>query len=175
MIPARSNLRKPSVDSSLNLSEEELAQGLKEYQDWHWGKPVKQVIDCHDDDMPRALIQCGNLIRFHIRTPQLLKGKAIHPRRARDPQIQLSRTLSANSHLAYDPDHPDERLYCVLDPRVKQFNVDQFWRANPASEINLNDLALAIGSRHGKRRLPQRDGEAHRGGCGCGLLYRQAG
>lgn len=152
MIPTRSNLARPPVDPSLDLTEEELASGLDAYKNWHWGKQAVKVIDCNDNDKPRALVQCGNLIRFHIRTPQTMTNPSTHPRRSRDPQIQLSRTLSANSHLAYDPNHPDQRLYCILDPRVMQFNRANFWNNNTAPEINLNDLAMAIGSRHGKRR-----------------------
>lgn len=151
MIPTRKNRGVP-IDPTLNLTEEEIQLGLREFKNWHWGKEAKKVIDGNDPDMPRILVQCGQLIRLHIRTPQTLKSSAIHPRRARDPQIQLSRTLSQNSHLAYDPNHPDERLYMILDPRVKEFNRRQFWDNNSAPALNLNDFALAIGSRHGKRR-----------------------
>lgn len=137
------------VASTLELTPMEVQRGAKASTDWHWGVGPSKVLDVKDPQIPAVmLIECGRLIRLHVRVPQ--DGK-VHPRRVRDAMIEFSKQVSRDAHLAYDPDHPDERLYILLPESARRVLKQRFWDENRASAVNLNQLALAIGGRHGKR------------------------
>ena len=138
------------IDPTLKLSHEAAAKGNKEYADWHWDISPQKVVDWNDPDMPATLIECGRLIRLHIRAPNS-RGKRTHPRRKRDTMIELSRRASANSHLAYDPDHPQERLYLLVDKSALPALKKRFWTDNPMAPLPLGQMARLAGGRHGKR------------------------
>jgi hypothetical protein len=138
------------VDPTLNLSQGEIARGGKKYEDWHWGIGSQKVVDWDDSDMPRTLIECGRLIRLHIRAPNGGKSPT-HPRRKRDTMIELSRKASENSFIAFDPDHPDERLYLLLDHSASPAIEHRFWDENHVQPMHLNEVARLAGGRHGKR------------------------
>ena len=140
------------VDPSLNPTEKELKDGAKRYADWHWGDPARKVVDLNDPDMPRTLIECGRLIRLHVRAPRA--GSKTNPRRVRDSMIEFSTSVSGNSHIAFDPDHSNDRLYLVIPPGARKVIKERFWDQNTADPMDLNDLAMAIGGRHGKRDYP---------------------
>ena len=145
---ARKNRSGIQVDSNVKLADHELTQAVKEFEKWHWGVKPKRVIDWGDEDMPRALIECGRLIRLHVRGP----NGARHPRRERDAQILFSREISANSHVAYDSDHPYERLYLLIHPKGRKMLKERFWDNNTMGPRNLNQLATIAGGRHGRRQ-----------------------
>ena len=63
------------VDSTLGLDSAALRQGAKAYEDWHWGVGGQKVVDWTDRDMPDTLIECGRLIRMHVRAPSGLDTK----------------------------------------------------------------------------------------------------
>lgn len=136
------------VDSTLSLSQGELARGEKKYEDWHWGVGSQKVVDWNDADMPKTLIECGKLIRMHIRAPG---ERGTHPRRKRDTMIELSRRASAKSFIAFDPDHPDERLYLLLDPAASPAIQHRFWDENRIPSMPLSEVARLAGGKHGKR------------------------
>ncbi len=136
------------VDATLDLSQADLRKGSKEYEDWHWGIGGQKVVDWNDSDMPPVLIECGRLIRMHVRAP----GGGTHPRRKRDTMIELSQRASKNSHVAFDPDHPDERLYLLLNPEARPAMKERFWNQNNLAPINLNEMASYAGGRHGRRK-----------------------
>jgi hypothetical protein len=140
------------VDSTLNLDPATLRQGAKAYEDWHWGVGGQRVLDWNDQDMPPTLIESGRLIRMHVRAPSGLDAKGTHPRRKRDTMIQLSQKASQNSHVAFDPDHPDERLYLLLDPSAAPTMKERFWDENNLPAVPLNQMASYAGGRHGRRQ-----------------------
>lgn len=137
-----------TVDPSLSLNPQEIQAGSRKYADWHWSIKPQKVVDWNDPDMPRMLIECGKLIRMHVRAPQATPK---HPRRQRDTMIEFSRRVSKNSHVAYDPDHPYERLYLLVDPKAQEALRERFWDENSMREMNLNQLAAIAGGRHGQR------------------------
>ena len=141
------------VDGSLDLTQGELQKGDKEYADWHWfqqgNTPVK-VVDWNDKDMPRMLIECGKLIRLHLRMPRA-RGNKGHPRRERDTMIEFSKEVSGNSHIAYDPNQPDERLYLLIGGRAKDALKRRFWDENGVDPLPLKEVARLAGGKHGKR------------------------
>ena len=65
--------------------------------------------------------------------------------------IELSRRASAKSFIAFDPDHPDERLYLLLDRSASPAIKHRFWDENHVPSLPLADAARLAGGRHGKR------------------------
>ena len=129
-------------------------RGTRQYLDWHWfkpgekGAPEVKVVTWKDPDVPASLIECGRLVRFHVRLPSHDSPK--HPRRDRDTMIEFSRAVSDKSHLAFDPDHTRERLYCLIDASARPALKERFWSKNPISAMDLNDLAQFAGGKHGR-------------------------
>lgn len=135
------------VAPSLEIDQADAHRGAKAFEDWHWGNGPAQVADWDDPDMPPMLIECGRLIRLHVRAPRANPAK--HPRRERDAMIELSRQASSASHVAFDPDHPHQRLYLLANPRVLPALRKRFWAENEAPAMPLGQLALLAGGRHG--------------------------
>jgi hypothetical protein len=144
---AKKNL---SVDSGLDLDGSELKKGVDQYNSWHWGYGPRKVVDWNDPDMPRMLIECGKLVRLHVRAPRT--NNSAHPRRRRDAMIEFSRNVSPHAHIAYDPEHPHERLYLLVPASQRRTLKKRFWDNNAMAPRNLNDLAAIAGGKHGRRR-----------------------
>tara|TARA_Y100000310_G_scaffold303569_2_gene342037 strand:+ start:4858 stop:5484 length:627 start_codon:yes stop_codon:yes gene_type:complete len=123
-------------------------KGKKLYEDWHWGIGPSRFIDWDDPDYPETLIECGRLVRIHFRAPRVV---GTHPRREKDRMIEFSRSIANNSHLAYDPEHPDQRLYLLLCPEASPTVAERFWDNNSLPSQPLSQLATLAGGRHGKR------------------------
>jgi len=145
---ARQN-RGFEVDPGLSLDDADFEKGVDQYTDWHWGIGPQKVIDGDDQDMPRILIECGKLIRLHVRAPHSTR----HPRRQRDTMIEFSQAASRNCHLAYDPEHPYQRLYMLIRPRNARAALKRrFWDHNEVQALPLGHLAVIAGGRHAERR-----------------------
>lgn len=140
------------VDKDAKLSPEEMATGFKSYLDWHWGIAPTTVVEWPDPLLPDILTQCGKLCRISFRAP---RDSGKHPRRERDTMIQLSRELANECHIAYDPNHPYQRLYFLLTPAVRRIIVERFWRDNKAKPISLNSLAQVAGGHHATDDYPE--------------------
>jgi hypothetical protein len=149
MAQARNNKGAPK------LSDAQKEQGRKAFYDWHWFQgseqeaPEMKIVHVQDPDVPDMLVECGRLVRLHVRAPSRDNPK--HPRRERDTMIEFSRAVSAASHVAYDPNHPDDRIYLLVSPKARQALADRFWDENPLRAMDLNELASLGGGRHGKR------------------------
>jgi hypothetical protein len=139
----------PSIETVSPKDVGDLKQGKKLYEDWHWGVQPSQFIDWDDPDYPETLIECGRLVRIHFRAPRL--NGSVHPRRERDRMIEFSRDVANNSHLTYDPDHSDQRLYLLLSPEATPTVAERFWKNNALPPQPLSQLALLAGGRHGKK------------------------
>ena len=153
MAKLRLNRGDLPVDPSLGLGPQSVEKGAKAYKDWHWGLDPVRVKDWNDPDMPDMLIECGRLIRIHVAAPQA--GTRRHPRRNRDTMIEFSRSISSGAHIAFDPDHPHERLYLLVPPRARHVLRERFWEQNTAPAMNLNQAAAIAGGRHAKNDYPQ--------------------
>jgi len=66
--------------------------------------------------------------------------------------IELSRSVSANSHIAFDPDHPYQRLYLLIPAKARETLKAQFWAKNNISPMLLGQAAELAGGRHGKMK-----------------------
>lgn len=150
MARSKKNRSDLYVDPSLDLDARELDQGQGAYTSWHWGYNPRKVVDWDDPDMPRMLIECGRLVRLHVRAPR--ETNEVHPRRRRDAMIEFSAFVSKDAHIAYDPNHMFERLYLLIPPSQRKTLKKKFWDHNPMRAMNLNDLAQIAGGKHGKQR-----------------------
>ena len=143
--------------SPARLSEDQVKRGRDKWLDWHWFRdgdaeaPEVKVVSWQDPDVPANMIECGRLVRLQVRVPT---KNPKHPRRERDHMIEFSRNVSDKSHLAYDPDHDNERLHLLLDKTARPAVRQRFWVENPMQSLSLNDLAVMAGGRHGKRDYP---------------------
>jgi len=142
--------RSMDIDPALDLDGREMKKGAEDYSKWHWGYSPRKVVDWNDPDMPRMLVECGKLVRLHVRAPR--DSNSVHPRRRRDAMIEFSRNVSDNAHIAYDPEHPHERLYLLVPPSQRRTIKKRFWDNNPMPARNLNDLAAIAGGKHGRKR-----------------------
>jgi len=125
-------------------------KGDKAYKQWHWGvgasekvevKPPSVVRDPEDikrwDKM--KLVECGRLVEIHYAP---LDGS---PKR-KDKIIKLDRKNSNECHLAFDKDHPNQRLYFILNAATCKKMKKSLH--NDYEYLTLNDLSEAVGGRH---------------------------
>jgi hypothetical protein len=108
------------------------------FTEWHWGIEPETIIEWDDPDYPEYLIEAGRLAELRYREPG----------RRRDTSLKLARDAMNKSHIAFDPEHPNERLYLVLAPEARK--KVQRKRSNPSMpSMKLGELAEHIGGRHG--------------------------
>lgn len=155
---------KFDIDQALSLNDDEIKSGVRKMADSHWfddlaiaergakfnaEMPHLRVIDLDDQEIPaRRIAEMGRLVRLHIRAPRKQK---VNPRRERDTMLQLSKQASENSFVAWDMDHPEDRMYLILDPKVQDVIRQRFWDENPVQEMVLSHLASLVGGRHSKK------------------------
>jgi hypothetical protein len=125
-----------------------MSRGGKTYRDWHWGIDPKHTIEWDDPDYPPGeLVECGRLVELHVREP----GER------RDTILRLNKKESAGSHLVFDPNHPNQRLYILSHPDFAA-RIKASYRSNPDYKggskykaMPLAEVAKAVGGRHGGR------------------------
>jgi hypothetical protein len=128
------------------------AKGAKGYEEWHWGIPYKQKVDWNDPDLPDGdLIECGRLCELHIREPGQRK----------DTVLKLSRAEANGSHLCFDPEHPNGRLYILSHTdfaeklKTKYRKNPQYVGGSKYRPMLLSELARGVGGRHGTSDYPE--------------------
>ena len=138
------------------------------YRRWHWGSPATHVKDVRlpgvSDDTP--LVEIGLLLDLHFDPLAPLPGvptvatrsldKAAH-RTGAEPErlavISVEKSDWQHNHIAFDLDHPKERLYLVLSPSSRRDARRVLWRKG-APTIALADLARAAGGHHAADDYP---------------------
>lgn len=128
--------------------------GKSSYTAWHWGIEPKHVIDWDDPDYPEGeLVECGRLVELHVREPG----------QRRDTIIRLNRKEGNGSHLAFDPNHPNHRLYIFSHPDFRARILGEY-RKNPEYDggskyrvMPLVEIAKRAGGRHASRDYPKVD------------------
>ena len=135
-----------------DLHPEKIKKGMEKYREWHWfgqGDNLNQKVKHWDDpDYPNMLVECGRLIRMHVRLPK--SNPRRHPRRDRDSMIELSQRISEQSFVAFDLEHPHQRLYLLTPDAVREEIRRKFWEDNSFRPLPLKDVAMRAGGRHGK-------------------------
>ncbi len=141
------------------LTEKQYRKGRQMAADWKWYAPEEfddqlKLVEWDDPDYPEGvLIECGNLARIHVRAPNASEGTR-HPRRRRDTTIVFHTGSAAKSQLAFDPEHPDDRLYLLIEPRARQSLKRRFWDENSVPPKLLEEWALLAGGRHARGGYP---------------------
>jgi hypothetical protein len=130
------------VSQDARVSQPRYAQ-MRDAWTWRTGEPVHAVE--WDDFGDLNLVECGRLARLHFRAPR--KG---HPRRDRDTMFELARPYARRSFLAFDADHPHQRLYLCVAPEATPYIAQRFWAENSAPAMPLGHAAALAGGRHGK-------------------------
>jgi hypothetical protein len=69
--------------------------------------------------------------------------------------IEFARSVSSGSFIAFDPNHPYERLYLLLPAAVCGVIKAQFWDRNTVAPKPLSDLAFLAGGRHARHDYPE--------------------
>jgi len=142
------------------LSPEDYKKGRQMAADWKWFEADEfdqqfKLVEWDDPDYPEGvLIECGNLARIHFRAPKSNARGQRHPRRRRDTTITLSRPMAAQSQLAFDPEHPNERLYMLIAPEACESLASRFWAENGVEAKTLDEWALLAGGRHARGGYP---------------------
>jgi len=125
--------------------------GHKAYTDWHWGVEPSQVVPIKPPSVIKSkedkkrwkdmkLVECGRLVEIHYSPLDSAKKK--------DRVYELSQKDSNSSHLAFDMDHKNQRLYFILSSKVKRSNLKKFKNKYPY--VPLEDLAAEVGGKQSK-------------------------
>ena len=124
--------------------------GNEAYKRWHWGVGASEKVKVNapsvirdDEDLERwkkmQLVECGRLVEIHY-----APFGSSRPRK--DKIIKLDRKNSNECHLAFDKDHPNQRLYFILNAATRKKMKKTLH--NDYDYITLNDLSEAVGGRH---------------------------
>jgi hypothetical protein len=85
---------------------------LTRYKNWHWGEEATTQVEWPDPDYPDTLIEIGRLTELHVKENPEVKGR---------PQIiRIPEDHADSSHLAFDADHPAQRLYVLTPEAVRR-------------------------------------------------------
>ena len=150
---------KKAVKNRGKLTTKEYQKGRRMAADWKWYDPDEfdnqlKLVEWDDPDYPEGvLIECGNLARIHVRAPTNQEAGR-HPRRRRDTTIAFHRSSAAQNQLAFDPEHPDDRLYMLIEPRARKSLAGRFWQANTVGPRQIEEWALLAGGRHARGGYP---------------------
>ena len=125
------------------------------YTQWHWGvKPKGTPLNVDDEDLPNVLIECGRLVEFTYRSPQQ------NPKH-KDKLYKLTKNDANKTHLVFDPEHPNDRLYIVsISEKVDDKFAKKFYKDNPHIDCSLIDMSEYIGGRHSGNDYPDVDARA---------------
>jgi hypothetical protein len=119
----------------------------KAYKDWHWKIPHAHEIEVEDDDLPDTLIETGRLVQLNFR-------EIHHNPKRKDKAIELTPTEIEKSHLAFDPNHRNQRLYIVIPKKLQNQMKKVFWTNSKYPERNPAVVAQALGGRHATDDYP---------------------
>jgi hypothetical protein len=113
------------------------------YTRWHWGKEPTQQVDWNDPQLPDYLVECGRLVELHLRPLES------NPKR-KDQIIKFKKANANASHLAFDPDHPSQRLYILLNGGARR-RMKKLWDKSKYDTHTQFEIADMVGGRHGKQ------------------------
>ena len=122
----------------------------KAYTDWHWGIEPTQKINWEDKDLPDHLVQCGSLVEIHYRP----FGELDNPDHE-DSIIELTGKDKKGSHIAFDPDHKNQRLYFLLHPAAQGEIKTHLYKKCQNPSATLSELSKTAGGKHAAKDYPK--------------------
>jgi len=131
-----------------------VSKGAKEYKEKHWGVAHLYEVEWSDKDLDAhlekihrrknpELVEWGRFVGFHF----IPMGKK------KQEEIQLSNKAANKSHLVYDPEHKNQRLYILLAPLARKEMKREFWKSSGRPK-KLATWAKEVGGRHGSKDYP---------------------
>jgi len=134
------------------LTPKQYERGRTMAADWKWYEPDEfdsqlKLVEWDDPE-------CGNLARIHVRAPNASQD-GTHPRRRRDTTIAFTQSSAAQNQLVFDPEHPDDRLYMLIEPQARKSLAGRFWGDNSVGARQLSEWALLAGGRHARGGYPR--------------------
>lgn len=123
-----------------------MEKGKDAFTKWHWGNPPSEVVDLKPPKVLKSskdqktwndmvLIECGRLVEIHyVPFDSNPKRKSII--------IKLGYRNSNECHLCFDINHPNHRLYFILNGSAREKFKHELLKDNPYAEVRLPDLAL---------------------------------
>ena len=131
-----------------------MKDGRKVFTEWHWGNQPLQEFEIkppsvlnnaddkkHWDDM--KLSECGRAVEIHF------SPFGTSPKK-RDTIIRLPKKMAEKSHLAFDVNHPNQRLYyCLSKDAMNKMKREYGQIKNPDDDMMpLVELAEYAGGKH---------------------------
>lgn len=111
------------------------------YRDWHWGIGPRELIEVEDPIYPDGMVEIGRLHELHLDTED---GPAV---------LDIDKGERKVCHIAFDPDHRNQRIYIVLSENERVAARGLFWNAKQA--VPLAELAADVGGRHARGGYPR--------------------
>ena len=115
----------------------------KAFEKWHWGIEPTQEVNWDDKDLPEYLVECGRLVELHVRP---LEGNP----KLKDRVIKFKKSNSNASHVAFDPEHPSQRLYLLLNAGARR-KMKKLWDKSEYDVHTPYEIAKYVGGRHSKK------------------------
>ena len=140
-------IRTPRI-SSKQAAVENPSQIAKAYIDWHWGTPHLEMRRINDIRLPTHLVECGRLVQLEVETPDFTSptGYKVH-------NLRIPKGDQENNHIAFDPDHPHQRLYIILDDKSRM-NMRALFNDLPYALTPLKFWAKVAGGKHASGGYP---------------------
>lgn len=138
-------LRVPKTNAHPQENPRQLSQL---YVEWHWGTEPTTMRRINDPRLPVHLVECGRLVQVEVETPD-----NANPRGFTTQVITIPKNEQDKNHIAFDPDHPHQRLYILLDEKTKQ-QAKKIYASSPYSPTPLKFWAKLAGGRHASGDYP---------------------
>jgi hypothetical protein len=118
------------------------ADPLERYKRWHWGVEADQIVRLDGEPLPEdlQLVAIGNLRELHV---EPMDG---------GPAMRLA-VEDEDSWVAFDMDHPIERIYLITAPRVQR-EAKQKLIEKDGEWWDLDALAQAVGGKQAEYTHP---------------------
>ena len=149
MITRRRNF---SIGNPMGKSYKSRVSGnpINMYKEWHWGTaPNATPIEVNDPAYPDILIECGRVVEFTYRAPRQ------NPKH-KDKIYKLSKPDSNKTHLVFDPEHTNDRLYIVSTcSKAKATIKKDLYEKSPYQDVDLADISYFVGGRHAAEDYPE--------------------
>lgn len=121
------------------------------YKKWHWGSDATTLIEWSDPDvLAKRLVEIGRLVELYVRGMD--EGT-----RVKGEMFAVPERLVPHNHVAFDPDHPSDRIYLLAETPLRRLLRRTYW--NPGGKTySLGSVAVAAGGRHARGTKNDYDG-----------------
>jgi hypothetical protein len=150
---------------SRRLNARERQEDKDLFQEWHWGIAPTTYVKFDDVDYPRRLIECGRFSEFVFDAVPSLQGAAFGQKtvpRSLEPALKkrltrlvINENMRHKLHLAFDREHPKQRLYIASLSKEVNRTLRALWTHNTAKPRPLSALAKKAPGAHATPDCPK--------------------